>query len=156
MFGIALSNVLLTLLYILPGFLLCRCRKGTAEHLPTLAAVLVYILSPCLPVSAFLDLEFSWPAFGDLMLFFALTLLLQGAFIAILFFFLRRRYDDARCRILNVGAVLFVLIFAEDDPAYAVLRRLYDDVGGIKVKRPVFEGLGYFKGVRLVLDARQV
>ena len=106
MFGIALSNVLLTLLYILPGYLLCRFKKGSADHLPTLAAVLVYILSPCLPVSAFLDLEFSWPAFGELMLFFALTLVLQGGFMAILFLFLRKRYDDARFRILNVGAVL--------------------------------------------------
>ena len=106
MFEIALKNVLLTLLYVAPGYLLCKAKKGSADHLPTLSAVLVYILSPCLPVSAFLDLDFSWPAFGSLALFFLVTLILQSAFMAILFFLFHRKYEDARYRILNIGAVL--------------------------------------------------
>ncbi len=106
MFSIALSNVLLTLLYILPGYLLCRFKKGSAEHLPTLSAVLVYILSPCLPVSAFLNLDFSWGALGDLGLFFLMTFALQSAFMAILYALFHRRYADARYRVLNIAAVL--------------------------------------------------
>ena len=102
----ALSNVLLTLLYIAPGYLLCKSRKATADHLSTLSAVLVYICSPCLPVSAFLNLEFSWPAFGWMALFFAVTLLLQSAFMALLYLLFHRRYADARYRVLNIGAVL--------------------------------------------------
>jgi len=105
-FQVALSNVLLTLLYILPGFLLGKRRKNAAEHLPTLSAVLVYICSPCLPVSAFLALDFSWEAFGQLWLFFLITLILQSAFMALLYLLLRRHYDDARYRVLNIACVL--------------------------------------------------
>jgi len=105
-FSIALKNVLLTMAYILPGYLLCRFRKGSADHLPTLSAVLVYILSPCLPVSAFLDLDFSWPAFGSLALFFFTTLLLQSAFMAILYAVFHKKFADARFRVLNIAGVL--------------------------------------------------
>ena len=48
MFTIALSNVILTLFYAIPGFALCKSKKATAKHLPTLSAVLVYICSPCM------------------------------------------------------------------------------------------------------------
>ena len=106
MFEIALKNVLLTLLYVVPGVLLCKSKKGSADHLPTLSAVLIYILSPCLPVSAFLDLDFSWPAFGSLCLFFLITFVLQSLFMAALYALFHRRFADARFRILNIGAVL--------------------------------------------------
>ena len=106
MFEIALKNVLLTLLYVVPGVLLCKSKKGNADHLPTLSAVLIYILSPCLPVSAFLDLDFSWPAFGNLCLFILITFVLQSLFMAGLYALFRRRFADARYRILNIGAAL--------------------------------------------------
>lgn len=105
-FQVALSNVLLTLLYIFPGFLLGKRRPTAAAHLPTLSAVLVYICSPCLPVSAFLALDFSWEAFSQLWLFFLVTLILQSAFMALLYLALRRHFDDARYRVLNIASVL--------------------------------------------------
>ena len=106
MFEMALKNVLLTLLYVIPGYLLCKAKKASADHLSTLSAVLIYILAPCLPVSAFLDLDFSWTAFGSLALFFFVTFLLQSAFMAGLYLLFRKRFDDARYRILNIGTVL--------------------------------------------------
>ena len=92
MFRIALVNVLCTLLYVAPGYLLCRFRRATADHLPSLSAVLIYICSPCLPVSAFLDLDFSWDLAANMGLFFVATLLIQGAFMAFLFLLFRRRH----------------------------------------------------------------
>ena len=62
-FQIALSNVLLTLLYIAPGYAACKLKKASADHLPTLSAVLIYICSPCLIVTSFLNMDFpgtSW------------------------------------------------------------------------------------------------
>lgn len=105
-FQVALSNVLLTLLYIFPGFLLGKKRPESARHLPTLSTVLVYICSPCLPVSAFLNLDFSWQSFGMLWLFFLVTLLLQSAFMAGLYLLFRKKYADARYRVLNIASVL--------------------------------------------------
>lgn len=105
-FQIALTNVLITLLYALPGFLLCKCKKAVAEHLSTLSAVLIYVCSPCMVINAFLDMDFSWEGFGKMALFFGVTLLLQIAFMLFLFLLLRKRYADSKFRILTIGSVL--------------------------------------------------
>ena len=104
-FQIALSNVLLTLLYIIPGFIICKIKKASAQHLSTMSAVLVYVCSPCMVVNSFLQLEFSWSGFGKMALFFAVTLVLQIAFMLILYAICHKKYDDSKYRILTIGAV---------------------------------------------------
>ena len=59
-FQVALGQVLLTLFYILPGYAVSKMKKASASHLPTLSAVLIYICGPCLHISAFISLDFSW------------------------------------------------------------------------------------------------
>lgn len=105
-FEVALTNVLITLLYIVPGYMICRMKKASADHLSTLSAVLVYVCSPCLTVSSFVSLEFSLENLWNMALFFVATLVLQAAFMAILYALFRRKYQDARYRILTIGAVL--------------------------------------------------
>lgn len=105
-FNIVLNQVLITLAFIIPGFILCKIKKATAEHLPTLSAVLVYICSPCMVINAFMSLPFSWHDFGLMMLFFAVTLVLQIAFMAVLYLVFRKRYHDPKYRVLTIGAVL--------------------------------------------------
>ena len=39
-FSVTFSNVLLTLLYLFPGFLLCKLRKVRAEHLSSVSVIL--------------------------------------------------------------------------------------------------------------------
>ena len=41
-FQIALTQVLLTLFYILPGYVISKMKKASAKHLPTLSAVLIF------------------------------------------------------------------------------------------------------------------
>lgn len=98
--------MLLTLLYIAPGYAVCKCKKAAAEHLPTLSAVLIYICSPCLIVTSFLNMDFSVEMLGQMGLFFAVTLALQSAFMAILYGLFRRKYDNAAFRILTIAAVM--------------------------------------------------
>ena len=105
-FQTTLSSVLLTLMYIAPSYLLCKCKKATAEHLPTLSALLVYVCAPCLAVSSLLNLDYSPGALKEMGLFFLITLFLQAAFMAILYVLFHRKYDDARYRILNIASVL--------------------------------------------------
>ena len=105
-FQIAVSNVLMTLLYILPGFLLCKMKKASAQHLSTLSSVLVYICSPCMIAVNFLTLPYSQEHLLYMLLFFILSLLLQGAFMGLIFLFFRRKMQDARYRILTIGSVL--------------------------------------------------
>ena len=105
-FQVALTNVLLTLLYIVPGYVICKMKKASADHLSSLSGVLVYVCSPCLVVASFVSLDFSWENLGNMGLFFVVTLILQCAFMAILYGLFRRKYADARYRVLTIGAVL--------------------------------------------------
>lgn len=106
MFTITLSNVLLTLCYMLPGYILCKCKKAAADHLPTLSAILIFFCSPCLITNSFLSIEPTKEILVEMGLFFAVTLALQVGFIGIVYIFLRKRYEDARIRILNVGCIM--------------------------------------------------
>lgn len=105
-FEVAFTNVLLTLMYIVPGYLVCRAKRATADHLPTLSAILIYVCSPCMLVSSLISLEFSVEGIRNLGLFFAVSLLLQGAFMLLLFFLLRRRMGEKRYRILTMASVM--------------------------------------------------
>ncbi len=105
-FQVTFTNVLITLLYILPGFAMCKVKKASAEHLPTFSAILVYICSPCMVVSSFLKLEYSPQQLKNMGLFFIITLVLQALFMAALFLLLHKKYADSRYRILTIGSVL--------------------------------------------------
>lgn len=105
-FNVAFSNVLLTLLYIVPGFIICKLRKASAEHLSTMSAVLVYVCSPCMVVNSFLQLQYSPSDLGKMALFFCVTLVLQIAFMLILYLVFRKKYADSKYRILTIGGTL--------------------------------------------------
>lgn len=106
MFKIALVRVLITLCYVIPGYVLCKIKKASEQHLSTLSAVLIYFGSPCLIVSSFLSLEYSKQAFIKMCYFALTTFAVQAIFITILFFILKKKYSDAKYRILNIGCVL--------------------------------------------------
>ena len=105
-FEVTFSNVLLTLLYILPGYVVCRMGKVSPAHQSSLSGVLVYACSPCMIVSSFLSLDFSLENLVLMGQFFVVTLVLQAAFMLVLYALLRRRYEDSRYRLLTIGAVL--------------------------------------------------
>lgn len=102
-FGIAFSNVLLTLLYIIPGFLCCKTKIAKADHLSTLSAILMYVCSPCMVVGSFLDTERSWQNAGQIMLFFVVSLVIQAALTFALYGIFRKKFDDAKYRMLTVS-----------------------------------------------------
>lgn len=105
-FDVAFSNVLVTLFYILPGFIICKIKKASADHLPTLSGVLIYGCGPCMTVSAFLALDFSLRELANMGLFFVASLLLQAAFMALLFLIFCRGNGEMKYRILALGSVL--------------------------------------------------
>lgn len=105
-FEITFSNVLLTLLYIVPGYIVCKMKKASADHLSTLSAILVYVCAPCMIVSSFMSLDFSVAGLIDMGIFFVVVLVLQVMFMLALFLIFRRKYDDSKYRILTIGSVL--------------------------------------------------
>ena len=107
MFSIALSNVLVTLFYLLPGFVLRKMGKAKPEHLPTLSAILVYIGTPFLEISAFMNMEFSWTDVGNMGIFFLATFAAQCLFmLAVRLILGKRRFGIPKNRLLAIGSVM--------------------------------------------------
>ncbi len=105
-FTVTLSNVLLTLFYIIPGYLACKAKKACADHLSTMSAILVYVCSPCMLLSSFLALDFSVSDLKSMGLFFVFSLFSQLCFMAVLYLIFRKKHGDSRYRIFNVASVL--------------------------------------------------
>ncbi len=106
LFETAFSNVLITLLYIIPGYLAARGKLVKPDHLSSMSSVLVYICGPCLIVQSFLNTEFTSKGFLDMGLFFIVTLILQGIFMLTIYFLFRKKYEDAKYRILTMASVM--------------------------------------------------
>jgi predicted permease len=103
----SLTQVIITLLFIIPGFILCKWKKESANHLATLSRILVYICGPCMIVSSFIGMgEFKWEDFKNMGIFFAISLLLQALFILVLFLIFKNRISDAKYRIFTIGSVM--------------------------------------------------
>ena len=106
LFTTTLINVIILLIYIVPAFCMAKVRMLRADHLPAFSAVLVYLCGPCLVMSAFFSLRFDAAEAMRMVLFFFVVLALQLVFTAVLYFLLKRKYDDPKYRILTIGAVL--------------------------------------------------
>lgn len=102
-FGIAFGNVLLTLIYIIPGFLCCKAKIAKAEHLPSISAILVYVCSPCMIISSFLETERSWHNFGRIMFFFLVALVIQTLLTFLLYTLFHKKFEDVKYRMLTVS-----------------------------------------------------
>ena len=100
---VAFSNVLVTLLYILPGFLCCKAKIAKPEHLSTLSAILVYVCSPCMVVMSFMQIERSTAMFGRIMLFFLLSFAIQTVLTFILYGIFRKKFENVKYRMLTVS-----------------------------------------------------
>ena len=105
-FDIALGNVLVTLFYILPGFIICKMKRAFTDHLVTLSGVLVYVCGPCMVISALLSLDFSVETLANMGLFFVITLILQCAFMGIVYAVIRKKSADPKYRLMTIGMVL--------------------------------------------------
>ena len=102
-FGIAFGNVLLTLLYILPGFLACKSKIAKADHLPTLSAILMYVCSPCMIVSSFMETEHTIANLKQVLLFFLVSLVIQVLITLLLYALFHKKYDDVKYRMLTIS-----------------------------------------------------
>lgn len=100
-----LTNVLITLFFLIPGFILKKMNRVSEAHLSSISAILVYIGTPFLEVSAFLSLDFDLPTLGWMWLFFLLTFALQAAFMALVRLFPKNRQDPEN-RMLVVSSVM--------------------------------------------------
>ena len=107
-------RVLVSLCFCIPGFLLCKAKRVSSNHLSTMSTILVYICGPCMIIYAFYNAaviaEKKNLNKGEMaldMLYFAIaTIILQALFMLALYLILRKKYEDAKYRILTCGSVL--------------------------------------------------
>ena len=105
-FRITLTNVLMTLFYIIPGFLLKKAKFVSEKELGTVSGILIYAGTPFLVINAFLQMDFSWRDFGNMGLFFLVTFVLQAAFMALIWILLRKKFGESKYRLITIGSVL--------------------------------------------------
>ena len=106
MFLKVLINVLLMLVYMAIGFVLCKARKVDVNHSKSLSSILVYVLSPAMIINSFIQMEYAKETLIDILKFFFITLIIQLLFFGIIFLIVRKKFVDAKYRILNAAAVL--------------------------------------------------
>ena len=76
-FSVTFSNVLLTLLYLLPGFLLQKYRKTRAEHLSSFSVVLLYVCGPGMFLNALISLDYAPEMLARIGLFLVFSCIRQ-------------------------------------------------------------------------------
>lgn len=104
-FSVTLGNVLMTLLYLLPGFILCRVRKVRPEHLPSISTILLYVCGPCMFLNSLTNLDPSPELTGKMAQFLLLSFLAELLFLLLLYALSGRRREEFRWRMLAIAGV---------------------------------------------------
>ena len=73
-FSVTFGNVLLMLLYLLPGFFMCKVKKIKPDHLSSVSVILLYICGFGLYVNALSYLDPSPELFAKMGLFLLIAL----------------------------------------------------------------------------------
>jgi len=105
-FKAAFVSVFIALMYMFPGYILGKAKKAVAGHLSTMSAVLIYVCSPCMIVSAFLSMEYSSEAMKNMGLFFLVSFAVEVGFLLTLYLLLRKKFHINKYRMLAIGSAL--------------------------------------------------
>lgn len=105
-FSVTFSNVLLMLLYLVPGFLMCKCKKVKPEHLSSISVILLYICGFCLYVNALYGLEPSPELFAKMGLFLLFSLGGEFAMMFLILLFLGKRKKEFCLRMMSIACVM--------------------------------------------------
>ena len=100
-----LNNVILSLLFIIPGYIALKTKLVNIDHSKTLSSILVYVCSPGLIIGSFLELDFSLINLANMGWFMLITIFTQLVFMAILFLMFKKKHGDNRYRVLSIASV---------------------------------------------------
>lgn len=106
-FDVAFSNVAVALLYLVPGFVICRMGRLKPAHLTSLSGLLIYGCTPCMILDSFFKLDPDGNYLPGMGLFFLATFATQGLFMLLVTLISgKKRRDDNRCRMLTIASVM--------------------------------------------------
>ena len=104
-FSVTFSNVLLTLLYLIPGFALCKCRKVQPGHLSSISAFLLYVCGPCLFTNSLTTMDPSPELTGKMIQCLLLSFLAELILLLVLYALAGKRRAEFRWRMLAIAGV---------------------------------------------------
>ena len=133
-FSITFSNVLLTLLYLLPGFLLCKFRKVRAEHLSSISVILLYVCGPGMFLNALTGLDAAPELTKRMGLFLVFSLLGETLLMLLILLLLGKRRKEFGLRMLSIASVMGNVGFF----GMPVIRALFPDAPEAAVYSCVF------------------
>ena len=133
-FSVTFSNVLLTLLYLIPGFLLCRIGKVRAEHTSSISTILLYVCGPCMFLNSLTDLDLSAELSVRMLLFFAVTLATEVIFLALMFLVLGKKRKEFSFRIMSLASVMGNVGFF----GLPIVRAAFPDTRAFLPARPIW------------------
>lgn len=106
-FSVTFSNVLLMLLYLLPGFFLCKVRKIKPDHLSSVSVILLYICGFGLYLNALTALDPSPGLFAKMGLFLVFSLAAEIAMMLLLLLLMgKERRQVFGMRMLSIATVM--------------------------------------------------
>ena len=133
-FSVTFSNVLLMLLYLLPGFAMCKSKKIKPDHLSSVSVILLYICGFCLYVNALYDLDPSPELFAKMGLFLVFSLVGEFALMFVILLLLGKRKKEFSLRMMSIACVMGNVGFF----GMPVVRALFPSVPEAAVYSSVF------------------
>lgn len=106
MFNTVLINVAIILIYMLLGFAAGKGKKALPSHAKSLSGILIYVLAPAMIINAFVNMEYSHESLAKIGIYAGASFVIQFLFMMLLYIIFRRKYSDARYRILTIGSTL--------------------------------------------------
>lgn len=105
-FSVTFSNVLLMLLYLLPGFLLYKVKKVHTDHLSSMSVILLYACGPGMFLNALITPDPDPALPGKMGLFILFSLLGEIALMLILSLLLGKRRKEFGLRMMSIASVM--------------------------------------------------
>ncbi|MGN0788903.1 MAG: AEC family transporter [Christensenellales bacterium] len=103
LFLITLTTVGIMLAYAIPGFVTVKTGIIKPQAISAFAVILMYVCQPCLTIYSLTRVEYSPDVFARMMIFLALTFVLQAAVLGVYYLIFRKKQDNVAVRISNVA-----------------------------------------------------
>jgi len=97
-------NVLVMLLYAVPGFILIKAKAIKEESIKAFAKVLLYVCQPCLSLYSFQKAEYSLPLLKNMGIFVGLNVGIMLVILAVVFVILHKKFDDCKNRVMTLAS----------------------------------------------------
>ncbi len=102
-FLVTVTTVGVMLLYSAPGYALVKAKKIQPTSISAFAMVLMYVCQSCLVIYSFQKVTYTPALFKNMLVFFALAVVIQSLLLGTYYLLFRKRYKNVRYRIATIA-----------------------------------------------------